>query len=369
MTQLSEALQNPGRFCGLHFCHPVSERPLVEVIHTDATTSETLRRATAFATSLRIAPIVIRDSPGFLLNRLLGSVSERIARTSAGRCRRSVTGSCGCRLWNATRPLASFDEFGIDVAIAVGRSLYRAFPERIVPSELLIAMYKSGRLGRKSGSGFYRTQQDATAGRVDPHVLDMIRERLRTDNRPSDEEIRQRLFLPMLLEATRVLQESLVNSSLVIDTALRNGLGMHGPNCGMFAWADRIGARTLIDWLQPLQKLGQRFEATELLLDAAMRKLTSVTVPELPHSSGLLKWRRGTGFCRPQWQQTTEDHNANQRQRQNHGGGNQAFTTTDRQRKFHEASKALREQLPTDDDVPPHREDLHQNQQRCDAAQ
>jgi len=79
------------------------------------------------------------------------------------------------------------------------------------------------------------------------------------------------LFLPMLLEATRVLQESLVTSSLVIDTALRNGLGMQGTHCGVFAWANRIGTRTLIDWLQPLQKFGQRFEATELLLDAAMR--------------------------------------------------------------------------------------------------
>ncbi|MBL8811014.1 MAG: 3-hydroxyacyl-CoA dehydrogenase family protein, partial [Planctomycetaceae bacterium] len=71
LTQLSKVLQTPGRFCGLHFCHPVSERPLVEVIYTDTTTSDTLNRVNAFATSLRMAPIIIRDSPGFLLNRLL----------------------------------------------------------------------------------------------------------------------------------------------------------------------------------------------------------------------------------------------------------------------------------------------------------
>jgi 3-hydroxyacyl-CoA dehydrogenase len=271
MTQLSGALQNPGRFCGLHFCHPVSQRPLVEIVYTDATTPETLRRATAFVTSLRMAPIVIRDSPGFLLNRLLVPyLNESLELLLDGAAVESLD-RAAADFGMPHGPLALFDEFGIDVAIAVGRSLYRAFPERIVPSELLIAMYKSGRLGRKSGSGFYLTQRDATAGRVDPHVLDMIRERLRTDSRPSDEEIRRRLFLPMLLEATRVLQESLVTSSLVIDTALRNGLGMQGTHCGVFAWANRIGTRTLIDWLQPLQKLGQRFEATELLLDAAMR--------------------------------------------------------------------------------------------------
>ena len=271
MTQLSEALRNPGRFCGFHFCHPVSERPLVEIVHTEATTSDTLRRAKAFAASLRTVPIVIRDSPGFLLNRLLVPyLNETLELLQDGADIPSLD-RAAADFGMPHGPLASFDEFGIDVAIAVGRSLYRAFPERIVPSELLIAMYKSGRLGRKSGSGFYRTQQDAAAGRVDPHVLDMIRERLRTDNRPSDEEIRRRLFLPMLLEATRVLQESLVNSSLIIDTALRNGLGMVRPDCGIFAWADPIGAKTLIDWLQPLQKLGQRFETTVQLQAAAMK--------------------------------------------------------------------------------------------------
>lgn len=271
ITQLSEALQNSGRFCGLHFCHPVSDRPLVEVISTDATTSDTLRRVKAFAASLRTVPIVIRDSPGFLLNRLLVPyLNETLELLQDGADIQSLD-RAAADFGMPHGPLVSFDEFGIDVATAVGRSLYRAFPERIVPSELLIAMYKSGRLGRKSGSGFYRTQQDAAAGRVDPNVLDMIRQRLRTDSRPSNEEIRRRLFLPMLLEATRVLQESLVDSSLVIDTALRNGLGMTRPDCGIFAWADTIGARTLIDWLQPLQKLGQRFEATGLLLDAAMK--------------------------------------------------------------------------------------------------
>jgi 3-hydroxyacyl-CoA dehydrogenase len=271
MTRLSAALQDPGRFCGLHFCHPVSERLLVEIVHTDVTTPETLRRATAFATSLRIAPIVIRDSPGFLLNRLLVPyLNESLELLLDGADVESLD-RAAADFGMPHGPLALFDEFGIDVAIAVGRSLYRAFPERIVPSELLIAMYKSGRLGRKSGNGFYRTQQDATAGRVDPYVLNMICERRRTSSRPSDEEISRRLFLPVLLEATRVLQESLVNSSLVIDTALRNGLGIQGSHCGLFAWADRIGARTLIDWLQPLQKFGQRFETTELLLNAAMK--------------------------------------------------------------------------------------------------
>lgn len=270
IVQLSAALQTPGRFCGMHFCHPVSERPLVEVIHTDATNPETLRRATAFATAIRMAPIVMGDSPGFLLNRLLVPYLNETLELLLDGADIEAIDRAAADFGMPQGPLASFDEFGIDVAIAVGRSLYRAFPERIVPSELLIAMYKSGRLGRKSGGGFYRTQCDARAGRLDPSVLDLIRERRRSDNSLSEDAITRRLFLPVLLEATRTLQESLVVSPLVIDAALRTGLGMRGSGSGIFAWANSIGARTLIEWLQPLQALGKRFEPTQLLLDAAM---------------------------------------------------------------------------------------------------
>jgi 3-hydroxyacyl-CoA dehydrogenase len=272
LTQFSKSLQQPGRFCGLHFCHPVSERLLVEVVYTDTTTSETLNRARAFATSLRMAPIVVRDSPGFLLNRLLvpylnealellldGADIDSLDRAAAG---------FGMPLG----PLTLFDEFGVDVAIAVGRSLYQAFPERIVPSELLIAMYKSGRLGRKSGGGFYSTQADANAGQVDRKVQELIQERRRSQTSLPDDIVRLRLFLPMLLEATRAVEESLMDRPSTIDAALRNGLGMCRPDCGIFSWANAIGAARLLNCLQPLQTMGQRFEPTQLLLNAAESK-------------------------------------------------------------------------------------------------
>lgn len=269
LTQLSKVLQTPGRFCGLHFCHPVSERPLVEVIYTDTTTSDTLNRVNAFATSLRMAPIIIRDSPGFLLNRLLVPyLNEALELLLEGADIESLDRAAAA-FGMPQGPLALFDEFGIDVAIAVGRSLYQAYPERIVPSELLIAIYKSGRLGRKAGGGFYPTQTDAREGRVDPKVLDLIRERRRSNCPLSDSVISRRLFVPVLLEATRILQEKLVDSPSAIDAALRRGLGMRCPNSGIFSWANAIGARTLLDWLKPLHSLGQRFEPTQLLFGAA----------------------------------------------------------------------------------------------------
>ncbi|HIE96706.1 MAG TPA: 3-hydroxyacyl-CoA dehydrogenase [Planctomycetes bacterium] len=269
IAQLGAALKDPSRFCGLHFCLPVVQRPLVEVIRAGATDSTTMDRAVGFTISVGLSPIIVPDSPGFLLNRLLVSyMNEALELVLDGATVESldrVARDFGMPIG----PLALFDEIGMDVAMAVGQSLLRAFPERIVPSELLVAMYKSGRRGRKSCGGFYLSREDAVHGRLDPVVVELIQERRRNCARPADSAVMQRLFLPMLLEATRTLQESLVTSPMIIDTALRDGLGMTRSYAGLFGWADRIGAATIMEWLRPLQSLGKRFEPTPQVVDAA----------------------------------------------------------------------------------------------------
>ena len=273
MTELGTALRNPGRFCGLHFCHPVHQRPLVEVVETELTGSTTVARVFRYAADLGMSPIIIRDSPGFLLNRLLvpymNETLELLLQGAEVESLDRAAKSFGMPI----PPLSLFDEFGFDVAMAVGRSLMRAYPDRVVPSELLIAMYKSGRRGRKSGGGFYATAEDAAVGRVDPSVMDLIYERRRSNRTLSHDMIMKRLFLPMLLEATRALEESLVVSPQIIDTALRDGLGMTPRYTGLFAWADVVGSAEILKWLQPLQSLGKRFEPTRLLLNSAKHNL------------------------------------------------------------------------------------------------
>ena len=271
MIRLGTVLRNPSRFCGLHFCHPVRERPLVEVVRTALTSSQTVSLAYHYATDIGMSPIIIRDSPGFLLNRLLvpymNETLELLLHGADVETLDLAAKSFGMPL----RPLSLFDEFGIDLAMAVGRSLIQAYPDRIAPSELLIAIYKSGRRGRKCGDGFYLTAEDARLGRVDPNVMELIHKRRHSSERMPDDVVVRRLFLPVLLEATRALQESLAISPRIIDAALRDGLGMTPRYAGLFTWANSIGARTIIEWLQPLQSLGKRFEPTQLLLDSAKR--------------------------------------------------------------------------------------------------
>jgi len=138
-------------------------------------------------------------------------------------------------------PFAQLDEFGIDVALEVGRTLYRSFSERMIPSALLIGMFKAGRLGRKSGEGFYfenGQRSDSIVAMTEAIIL----ERSRDAAPVSDQDLQRRLIPPMLLEAMRALEESLVDSPAVVDRALRDGLGMTKQYRGLFAWADSIVA-------------------------------------------------------------------------------------------------------------------------------
>ena len=265
IAHLASAWKDASRFCGLHFCHPVDQRPLVEVIGAEETASSTVEAAYRFAEAIGMSPIRVKDNPGFLLNRLLVPyMNESLELVLEGATVEQLEQSA-LAFGLPFGPIEHYDEFGIDVALAVGRSLFWKYRDRIVPSELLIAMYKSKRLGRKSGDGFYSDDEHGRR-RVDPAVMEMIEYRRRDSRTFSDEEITHRLFLPMLLEAKRALDNSLVESEQVIDDALRDGLGLTDRYEGLFRWANRIGNSQICNWLEPLRPLGLRYEPTESML-------------------------------------------------------------------------------------------------------
>ena len=276
MTQLAECLENPQRFCGLHFCYPVEQRPLVEIIGAENTSAATLKRVDSVARTMGMAPVTVRDAPGFLLNRVLlpclnealELVLEQVDLTELDATARQFGFPAG--------PLAQLDDFGLDVALSVGKTLFRSFPDRIGPSEMLIAMYKAKRLGRKTGQGFY-FEGGARSDTVVPAVQEIIERRTRNVPPVRRDDIERRLFLPMLLEATRALQDSLVDSTHVVDQVLRDGLGMTDRYRGLFGWADAVGIDRILEWLKPLESLGKRFEPTPLLLDMAAHRDTRLS--------------------------------------------------------------------------------------------
>ncbi len=163
ITELARALRNPGRLVGLHFFNPVPSMPVVEVVAGDQTSRATLDRAVSLVGALnKDAVLVRRDIPGFALNRIAIAASNEAIRlvadgvVSAEDVDRGVRGAFGWKMG----PLETADLVGLDVVLAARSQIYaRSGDPRFEPPALLRELVARGRLGRKSGRGFYTYEE------------------------------------------------------------------------------------------------------------------------------------------------------------------------------------------------------------------
>lgn len=159
ITEMAASSGRPEDFCGMHFFNPVPLLPLVEVVRGLSTRDETIERARAFVEGIGKTAIVCDDRPGFIVNRLLvpyvndaiHALSERLASAE------DIDTAMKLGANMPIGPLALADLVGLDVTLAAADSLHREFGDpkfRVAP--LLRQMVRGGKLGRKSGEGFYR---------------------------------------------------------------------------------------------------------------------------------------------------------------------------------------------------------------------
>lgn len=271
IAQLAADLAAPGRFCGVHFLRPVHQRPLLEIVRGPDTGPSTLATAVAYAEAIRKIPLVVNDSPGFLINRLLlPYAAEAMGLLIEGAAIEAVE-RAAVEFGMALGPFALLDEVGLDTALDCGWVFAGAYPDTLPTSPLLVAMVKAGRLGRKAGAGFFAYEDDSADAKPlpDPEVDRIIARWVDAAQPHSRETIACRLFLPMLLEATRVLQEDNVADPRLVDLGVLFGLGFPEARGGLLYWADSIGAAHIVKMLGPLQHLGARMRPTPLLLDLA----------------------------------------------------------------------------------------------------
>lgn len=269
ITKLAEGLKRPDRFCGLHFFNPVRRMKLVEVIRGAKTSDETVATAVAFAKRIGKSPIVVGDGPGFLVNRLLFPyMNEAIELLLDGASIKEID-RAATAFGMPMGPITLYDLVGLDTAMYAGMTMYQAFPERIVAAPLVPALVKQGRLGQKSGRGFFSYQNKKGRAEEDPEVEKLIAGYRRGQRKFSRDELTSRLFLPMLLEATRMLADKIVRDVRDVDLGLIFGLGFPPFKGGLLYWADTIGPQKLVEMIKPLEPLGKRFEPTPLLLDMA----------------------------------------------------------------------------------------------------
>jgi 3-hydroxyacyl-CoA dehydrogenase/enoyl-CoA hydratase/carnithine racemase len=271
ITRLAEGLKRPERFCGIHFFNPVRRMKLVEVIRGARTSDETVLAAVAFAKRIGKMPIVINDGPGFLVNRLLFPyMNEALVLLQEGAGLREID-RAATAFGMPMGPITLSDLVGLDTAHYAGSVMQAAFPSRFVSSPLLEAMVKGGRLGQKSGRGFYSYQNKKGKSEDDPAMESLLAEHRRGQRKFSREELTNRLFLPMLVEATRMIEEKLVRDVRDVDLGLIFGIGFPPFRGGLLFWADSIGAAKIVEMLKPLESLGERYQPTPLLRELAAK--------------------------------------------------------------------------------------------------
>ncbi len=265
ITTLAQELQRPEQFCGIHFFNPVRKMQLVEVIRGEQTSDETVATAVAYTKEIGKLPIVVNDGPGFLVNRLLFPyMNESIELICEGvpiKQIERVAKDFGMPMG----PITLYDVVGIDTAVYAGRTIYEAFPDRCVVSPLLPAMVKNGRLGQKTGHGFFKYGKKKKRGEVDPEFEEFLQPFIRKKETLTSEQITARLFMPMLLEATRVIEEEIVRDVRDVDLGLIFGIGFPPFKGGLLFWADTIPGDQLLETLKPFEQLGKRYQPTDLL--------------------------------------------------------------------------------------------------------
>ena len=154
---LASALERPERFLGLHFFNPVPASQLVEIVTGAATSPALVERARGWVEALGKTPIVVRDAPGFASSRLgVALALEAIRMLEEGVASAAdIDTAMQLGYRHPLGPLRTTDLVGLDVRLAIAEGLHARLGERFAPPELLRRMVADGRLGRKSGEGFY----------------------------------------------------------------------------------------------------------------------------------------------------------------------------------------------------------------------
>ena len=165
-------------------------------------------------------------------------------------------------------PVALHDFVGLDTCCFAGGVMREGYSDRTVETPILASLVETGRLGRKSGAGFRKFDKKGKA--VSDPELEPILAWHRTAGRDvGEEEIQDRLFLSMLVEATRALEEDIARSPGDLDMGLVLGIGFPSFRGGILRWSDTEGAGALLDRIEKYSALGKRFQPTELLLQMA----------------------------------------------------------------------------------------------------
>jgi 3-hydroxyacyl-CoA dehydrogenase/enoyl-CoA hydratase/3-hydroxybutyryl-CoA epimerase len=265
VERLQEGLKHPERVAGLHFFNPVHKMPLVEVARAPASSARTLATLTQWAINLGKTPVLVLDSPGFVVNRILMPyLNEAVILVAEGLTIEQVDRIMK-RFGMPMGPLELLDQIGLDIAAHVAQSMAPVLAGRFEANAAFAKMRAAGLLGQKSGRGFY------LHGGKKPKINTQAQELLRTEKSASLSQAlpaaarvtegRERMVLLMVNEAALGLSEKLTASAAALDLAMVLGTGWAPHRGGPLRYADDRGLADIVQALTSLAaRHGRRFE-------------------------------------------------------------------------------------------------------------
>jgi 3-hydroxyacyl-CoA dehydrogenase / enoyl-CoA hydratase / 3-hydroxybutyryl-CoA epimerase len=272
----------PDRVVGLHFFNPVSRMKLVEVVLEEETAPLTRERALAFVRQVGKLPVVVRDRPGFLVNRVLFPYLLEAAELFEAGVEIEKIDTALVKWGMPMGPLRLIDEIGVDVTVDIAATLEKAFGQRDRASAVLLWLQDGKMLGRKSGSGFYKYEGKAATsnesvvkwqrglhgepeGRQGPNIPPAQHRDPRMVSELNEEELAQRLIFLMINEAARCLEEKVVESPEDADYGMILGTGFGPFRGGPLRFAEHFGLKKVVDTMEQLAKTEEKFSPCELL--------------------------------------------------------------------------------------------------------
>jgi 3-hydroxyacyl-CoA dehydrogenase len=258
ISEMAATTGKPRKVIGMHFFNPAHVMKLVEVIPGLDTGRETQDDVVMFTETLRKIPVVVQECPGFLVNRLLMPyLNEATMALGEGAATATEIDKAVVEWGMPMGPFTLMDMLGIDVCGDVGEYLYSEYGDRMTPAPLFERLLEAGRLGEKSGSGFY----DHPGGESE-EVHQMMQDLQGSGEVESETSFSvERLMYPLINEAAQCVLEN-VASMTDIDMAMVAGTGMtyEGDRVGPLVIADRIGLDEVADKLWELEEaFGPRF--------------------------------------------------------------------------------------------------------------
>jgi len=267
ITTIAERARHPERVLGMHFFSPVDRMPLLEVIPTARTGADALLTAVQFGRKMGKTVIVVRDSPGFWVNRILSPYMNEAGLLLEEGVPIEVLDRVMTRWGFPVGPVTLLDEVGIDVAQKAGGVMHAAFGERLAPSGFVPKMVADGRLGRKAGKGFYlyvdgkKTDPDPKAYQVaGVSPLAGVDEGM----------VERRLVYSLLNEAAMAMGEGVVRLPRDGDIGAIFGIGYPPFRGGPLRTIDSLGAANVVATLEQLAAAhGPRFQPCQALVEQA----------------------------------------------------------------------------------------------------